>query len=207
MTRKSDRKYGSPYAKGETPMPLVNLQQAQHYVAARRPFDASMCCGRRVPQINHETMVSLMDETVMEMTTHHNYVVYTGTPEHQFPLFVYDEFAEAWFENTNSLYGAVTTKQRKRLRPHGEVHVLDNSELNAVALYGYTQVAKLRLANQRAKRPWQDELRSFMSRSSAPKAMKAQALEQWRKRHVINGGPSIQQIYDELTTIIEGKGK
>ena len=213
MPRRND-KYGSQYGKGGTVPPVVNLAKAALFVARKAPFEASLCCGCWVTQVMPMDDYPLNDEVVIRVDTRRSYIVYTGTPEHRYPLFVYDEHAAVWFENTDSLYGTITTKQRKRLRPNAETTKFDATTVEAIARYGFAHVAKLRL-QRKGKRSWQDELRSYMSayayggtitgRMSGKSKTAQQIIDEWRAKHVVNGGPSMQQIYDELIALNGGK--
>lgn len=214
MTRTSDLKYGSNYGKPGGPVTqVVNLQRAAHCVAMRQPFEANQCKGLWVQQ--RLPYRELHDELISEITVRRNYVVYSGVTDYALPLFVYDEFAEAWFENTDDLYGNITTKQRRRLRPAGhEVHPFDNVTLHAISQFGYAHVAKLRLERKSSKRSWQDELRAYVSangsstgRWSSPHPTMQELINEWRKKHIVNGGPSLNQIYDELVKLKSGGKK
>lgn len=211
MSRASELKYGSHYGRpGETVPQVVNLQRAAHCVAMRQPFEANQCKGLWVQQ--RMPYRELHDELISEITARRNYIVLTGSTDYSLPLFVYDQFAEAWFENSDSLYGSTTTKQRKRLRPQGEVHEFDNVTLHAISQFGYAHVAKLRL-ERKGKRPWQEELRAYVSAHGGTATGRWNAnvhptmqelVREWRKKHVVNGGPSLNQIYDELVKLKSG---
>ena len=194
-------------------MQLVNLHKASVCVAGKRPFDANQCFARWVQQVVQNLELSVHDEVLSTISERRNYIVYSGHADTALPLplFVYDEFAAAWFENTDMLYGGITTKQRKRLRPAAEVHRHDDLTVRAIARFGYAHVAKLRL-ERKGKRPWQDELRAFMSRyggtvtgrTFSSRYTPEELLAQWRVKHVRNGGPSMNQIWDELVKLKSG---
>lgn len=187
MSRASDRKYGSTYgAGGVGKMPqVVNIAKAALCVANKQPFDGNQCHARWVIQSPPLVYGTIIEQPTTNMEIHKNYVVYTGTPEHPFPLFVYDDKAGMWFENTDSLYGAITTRQRTRLRPMGEIHPFDAETVDFIAQMGFAHVAKMRLQRQTS---WQRELRGYLASVKATKIAWSNrpTLDDWRKMHIIN---------------------
>lgn len=186
-------KYRSHYGRGNSVQP-VNIQKATLYALRRHEFDATMCMGRWVAQWREAGTLSalLMDERVLEQTARRNYVIYSGTDKYAKPLFIYDEHAALWFENTDILYGKVTTRQRKRMRPAGEVHKFDNLTMEAIALWGFAHVAKRRMDR---KQDWRAELRSMLDRihnkqlggwSVDIATNRRISAELWRLKHVVN---------------------
>jgi hypothetical protein len=191
MSRRSDLKYGSSYgAGGVGKMPqVVNMAKAVHCVAMKQPFTGNNCHALWVIQA---PMVPYMSgERVMPTEIHRNYVVYTGTPEHAFPLFVYDDKAGIWCENEDNLYGSITARQKTRLRPMGEIHTFDAQTVDLIAQAGFAYVAKLRLER---KDDWRKELRRLLAIAKGGKAawnmqqdfVIEDLIAEWRKKHVVN---------------------
>lgn len=188
------KKYDSPYGKDSALVQLVNIQKAAQFAAHRRAFDASMCMARWVSQFHCvDNVHGWTVEAVWEQTTRRNYVIYSGTSKYAKPLFVFDEHAVLWFENTDTLYGKVTTRQRKRLRPAGDIHKFDSLTVEAISLWGFAEVAKRRMDR---KRDWRTELRSMLDKVqgnwggdwavNVQLQKKMFNADEWRMKHVIN---------------------
>jgi hypothetical protein len=151
----------------------VNIQRAAQLAALRCPFAANMCMARWEPQMR--TLVSIplnellnrqihgiQKSDLIETNGQRSYVIYTGSTEAAYvPLFVWDDGSELWFENADPVYGKITTRQRKRMRPQGEVHRFDTLTMRVIAVWGFRQVSKVRLER---KRDWQTELRGMLDR-------------------------------------------
>ena len=189
MSRASDLKYGSTYgAGGVGKMPqVVNIAKAALCVANKQPFDGNMCHARWVlqspPWINIRTLIDPPPKQQVEINK--NYVVYTGTSEHAYPLFVYDDKAGMWFESAENLYGSVTARQRTRLRPMGDILTFNAETVDFIAQAGFAHVAKMRLQRQST---WQQELRNYLASVKATKDAwsKRSTPDDWRKLHIIN---------------------
>lgn len=178
-------KYRSPHETG-VHVQSVNMQKAVQCAAAKLAFDASQCMARWLTQYQPAAKVPLLqllsDEEVLKPSVHRSYVIYTGTFYGK-PLFVWDESSQLWFENSDWLYGKITTRQRKRMRPQCEVHKFDTLTMEAIVIWGFGYVAKARMDR---KRDWQDELRSMIDRICATRDFRRDLAYQWRSRHVIN---------------------
>lgn len=188
MSRRSELKYGSSYGAGgigKVPQ-VVNIAKAALCVANKQPFNGNQCHALWVIQSPPLSNGWVVDPTHPIPEVHKNYVVYTGTPEHAYPLFVYDSKAGMWFEATENLYGSITARQRKRLRPMGEIHTFDAETVDFIAQTGFAHVAKMRLQRQTT---WQQELRNYLASVRATKdawGKRSFVLEEWRKLHIVN---------------------
>lgn len=149
--------------------PIVNLAKAALYVRHRTPFDGGGCFARKTMQTQRLGGYRIHDETTLMPTMHTNYVVYSGEyrpgmpNQHAscaVPLFVYDEHAAMWFENSDPIWGKSTTRQRMRLRPPGEIHTFQTEVIECIAQWGFAEVARTRMSNQRN---WRDELRGYLA--------------------------------------------
>jgi hypothetical protein len=195
MSRRSDLKYGSSYgAGGVGKMPqTVNMAKAVLCVAGKQPFSGNNCHARWVVQMPPITDGWIINHNLLPKTPlpkaeiNKNYVVYTGTPEHAFPLFVYDSKADIWCENEDDLYGSITAYQRKRLRPQGEIHIFDAETVDFIAQAGFAHVAKMRLQR---KDDWRKTLRGYLASIEHTKIAwsRRATLDDWRKLHIINDG-------------------
>jgi hypothetical protein len=101
-------------------------------VEAREPFQGSNLWG------------GWHDSTLVE-STDRQYVVYSYGGH--FPIYIYDEVTQQWFGNADR-FSASTTRHQYHARPREEIHWLHTHPMRVIAVCGYTELVRLRLAGE-----------------------------------------------------------